>query len=143
MTQKNAIIDFNNICFFNYFILTHFLGHFAYRQLRQDLRKELGLGNQSNFFSNTEFADFVDAVVDVAVDTTILALAQELDKTSYTSTGSSATSMMGNKIDTLKKYYDTATDFVGEVKDAFGAMVGKSDGKMTGIYRKYKKQITK
>lgn len=134
---------------------------------------ELGLGNQTNFFGNSEFTDFVDAVadgrtvnmpkygdvnfsdgqsilswlswankvndrvagnnvVDVAVDTTILALAKALDKTSYTSTGSSATAMMGNKIDILKKYYDTATDFVGDVKDAFGTMIDKSDGKMTG-----------
>ena len=133
---------------------------------------ELGLGNQSNFFNNTEFVDFVDAVVDgrtvnmplygevnfsdgesivswlawankvsdrvggnkvvdVAFDATILTLAQALDKTSYTSTGSSATNVMGNKIDILKAYYDTATDFVGEVKDAFGTMVGKSDGTMT------------
>lgn len=133
---------------------------------------ELGLGNQTNFFGNSEFTDFVDAVadgrtvnmpkygdvnfsdgqsilswlswankvndrvagnnvVDVAVDTTILALAKALDKTSYSSTGSSATNVMRNRIDILKDYYNTATDFVGEVKEAFSSMNGTGDGKMT------------
>lgn len=133
---------------------------------------ELGLGNQSKFFNNSEFVEFVDAVVDgrtvnmplygdvnfsdeqsimswimwgyntnaklsgnelvdVALGTSIVALSKALDTTSYASTGSSATNVMGNKIDILKAYYNTATDFVGEVKDAFGTMVGKSDGIMT------------
>lgn len=131
---------------------------------------ELGLGNQTDFFGNSEFTDFVDAVadgrtvnmplygdvnfsdeqsimswimwgynthaklagnelVDVALGSSIVTLSKALDKTSYSSTGSSATNVMRNKIDILKDYYDTATDFVGEVKDAFSVMNGTSDSK--------------
>lgn len=133
---------------------------------------ELGLGNQTDFFCNSEFTDFVDAVadgrtvnmpiygdvnfsdgesilswlswaqnahnkvdgnnvVDIAFDTAIITLSKALDKTSYSSTGSSATNVMRNRIDILKDYYNTATDFVGEVKEAFSSMNGTGDGKMT------------
>ena len=133
---------------------------------------ELGLGNQTNFFGNSEFTDFVDAVadgrtvnmpiygdvnfsdgesilswlswaqnahrkvggnnvVDIAFNTAIITLSKALDKTSYSSTGSSATNVMRNRIDILKDYCNTATDFVGEVKEAFSSMNGSGDGKMT------------
>ena len=58
-------------------------------------------------------------------------MSKALDKTSYSSTGSSATNVMRNRIDILKDYYNTATDFVGEVKEAFSSMNGTGDGKMT------------
>lgn len=131
---------------------------------------ELGLGNQTAFFDNSEFTDFVDAVasggtvnmplygdvnfsdgesllswltwaknchskvagnelVDVAFDTTVIALSKALDSISYSNTGSAATNTMRTKVDILKDYCNTATDFIGEVQDAFKVASGSYDDK--------------
>lgn len=130
---------------------------------------EMGLGNQSDFFSTaTEIKDFATTVAnggtvsmpmygdvnfgdssevlkfmtwaqnihssilnpsmsDVAVDTSILAFAKALDKTSYKNSGTSATNAMSDRISKAVGDYNGSSEALAEdVQDTFKVITGGS-----------------